>query len=659
MDALTDSPKSPDPPLSTVDFRPWTGSSLTRRRFLAQTAALGVSAAALALLGPPEVLAVPTGRGPLPIEQYIRIRGAGGASFSSDGRQLAYLSNESGLIQVWTMDVETGVARQRTFGSERVTFVVYAPRAAAVLFGSDVGGNERFQFSWLDLESGRALALTNQPNATHAFGGWAPDGRRIAFASNRRRASVLDVYVQEVPEGEARLVLEGEVSQVPMGWSPDGQALILSRAQVGGNDLYLLDLASSELRYLTPHDGEARYFNVGWAADGRHLQLITDQGRDRAALVELDPADGSNRPLVQSEWEVEGFTRRAQWLAWRANESGYSVLHVLDLQANAEVPLPALPAGVISVMRWVPGRGRRLAFTLSGFDQSADIWLVDLDDQTGRPLTSSSRGEVPPDSFVSPRLARYLAADGLEIPAFLYLPPEGPLEVRPPALFFVHGGPVDQERPSFNSIFQYFVQRGYAVFAPNVRGSAGYGRRYAHLDDGRHRMDAVADLESGWRWLVDGGLVDPDRVAIMGTSYGGFMVLAALVTHPELWAAGVDIAGITDLSTLRERTAPSLRGFFDAEFGVADEDPDFLRSISPLYQAERIRAPLLVIHGANDPRVPINQAEQLVARLRGRGAAVQYLRFDNEGHGLARLENQLVAYQAIADFLDRTLDVNP
>ncbi len=607
MDALTDSPKSPDSPLSTVDVRPWTGSSLTRRRFLAQTAALGVSAAALALLGPPEVLAVPTGRGPLPIEQYIRIRGAGGASFSSDGRQLAYLSNESGLIQVWTMDVETGVARQRTFGSERVTFVVYAPRAAAVLFGSDVGGNERFQFSWLDLESGRALALTNQPNATHAFGGWAPDGRRIAFASNRRRASVLDVYVQEVPEGEARLVLEGEVSQVPMGWSPDGQALILSRAQVGGNDLYLLDLASSELRYLTPHDGEARYFNVGWAADGRHLQLITDQGRDRAALVELDPADGSNRPLVQSEWEVEGFTRRAQWLAWRANESGYSVLHVLDLQANAEVPLPALPAGVISVMRWVPGRGRRLAFTLSGFDQSADIWLVDLDDQTGRPLTSSSRGEVPPDSFVSPRLARYLAADGLEIPAFLYLPPEGPLEVRPPALFFVHGGP----------------------------------------------------LEAGWRWLVDGGLVDPDRVAIMGTSYGGFMVLATLVTHPELWAAGVDIAGITDLSTLRERTAPSLRGFFDAEFGVADEDPDFLRSISPLYQAERIRAPLLVIHGANDPRVPINQAEQLVARLRGRGAAVQYLRFDNEGHGLARLENQLVAYQAIADFLDRTLDVNP
>jgi len=172
-------------------------------------------------------------------------------------------------------------------------------------------------------------------------------------------------------------------------------------------------------------------------------------------------------------------------------------------------------------------------------------------------------------------------------------------------------------------------------------------------------MDAVADLEAGWRWLVDGGLVDPDRVAIMGTSYGGFMVLATLVTHPELWAAGVDIAGITDLSTLRERTAPSLRGFFDAEFGVADEDPDFLRSISPLYQAERIRAPLLVIHGANDPRVPIHQAEQLVARLRGRGAAVQYLRFDNEGHGLARLENQLVAYQAIADFLDRTLDVNP
>jgi dipeptidyl aminopeptidase/acylaminoacyl peptidase len=290
---------------------------------------------------------------------------------------------------------------------------------------------------------------------------------------------------------------------------------------------------------------------------------------------------------------------------------------------------------------------------MSGYNQNSDVWLLDLEVNTVQRLTQSSLAGLDPEGFVEPSIVRFRSFDGLEVPAFLYQPRRGS---RPfPTIVSVHGGPESQERPSFAAVYQYFVARGYAVLAPNVRGSTGYGRRYTHLDDVRLRMDSVADLRSAWQWLVDSGVAHPRRIAIMGGSYGGFMVLAALTQQPELWAAGVDIVGIANFVTFLENTGPYRRALREVEYGSLERDADFLRSISPIHAVDRINAPLMVVHGANDPRVPVGEAEQIVASLRARAAPVEYLRFEDEGHGVVRLENRLVAYPAIAAFLDRTL----
>jgi len=298
---------------------------------------------------------------------------------------------------------------------------------------------------------------------------------------------------------------------------------------------------------------------------------------------------------------------------------------------------------------------RMLALTFSGPAQNADVWLLDLATGSSSQLTLSSRAGIPKSSFVDPELVHYRSFDDLEIPGFLYLPDGARRDGGLPVIVEVHGGPEGQRRAEFNPLFQYLVSRGYALFAPNVRGSAGYGRTYTHLDDVEKRMDSVADLAAGARWLVESGIADPKRIAVMGGSYGGFMVLAALTTYPELWAAGVDIVGIANFVSFLENTGPWRRHLREAEYGSLANDRAFLESISPIHHVERITAPLFVIHGANDPRVPIGEAEQIVDALSARGVPVQYLRYANEGHGLVKLDNRLDAYPKVAEFLDMHL----
>jgi dipeptidyl aminopeptidase/acylaminoacyl peptidase len=601
--------------------------------------------------------------------RYLNIRGASAPSFSSDGRRLSFLTNVTGVPQVWAVDVGGGWPDQLTFYADRVSAAEFAAAGDYLVFAMDTGGDEHHQLYLLSVAAGGDGAeirpLTATPSAIHNLGPWSRDGRRVSFSANRRSAADFDVYVQDALDpdsaGAARLVYQREGTNHPEDWSPDGRSLVVSHVTSPfDNDLYLVGLDGGDVLHLTPHGGQARFDTVAFAADGKGIYLLTDRDRDTLAPAYLDLASQELRILEESAWDVEflALSPDGRALATSTNVDGYSALAIRDL-ATGRVQRAEIPEGAVLDLKWSPD-GSALAFSLSGPTRNADVWLVrPAPGASGSPpaaarVTRSSRGGIPESSFVAPSLVRYQTFDGREIPAFFYRPRVESLGSPPPVIVSVHGGPESQEAPTFNPIYQYFLARGYGIFAPNVRGSTGYGKAYSHLDDVRLRMDSVRDLEAGWRWLRDNG-ADPRRIGVMGGSYGGFMVLAAVTTYPDLWAAAVDIVGIANFVTFLENTGPWRRKLREAEYGSLEADGDFLREISPIHKVDQIRAPLMVIHGANDPRVPVGEAEQIVEGIRRRGGVVEYLRFEDEGHGLVRLPNRIAAYTQIGRFLDQHL----
>jgi len=371
-------------------------------------------------------------------------------------------------------------------------------------------------------------------------------------------------------------------------------------------------------------------------------------------LARLDVESLAIDYLTADDWDVESveLSRDGRYLISSRNVDGYSDLLLFNGR-GMRIPGPELPRGLYGGFEFSPD-GRRLAFTFAGPDRNSDIWTLDLPDGEPRRLTRSSTAGIPPRTFRRPSLLRYPTFDGREVPALFYEPEGGGGPGDVPVVVNVHGGPESQSRPLFAPVTQYLLSRGYGVFFPNVRGSTGYGKTYTHLDDVRLRMDSVADLAYAAHWLRDRG---HERVAVMGGSYGGFMVLAAMTEYPELWSAGVDIVGIANMVTFLENTGSYRRALREPEYGSLERDREFLESISPIHKAERISAPLMVIHGKNDPRVPVGEAEQIVERVGANGGSVEYLLYEDEGHGLAKLKNRLDAYPKIVDFLGRHLGV--
>jgi dipeptidyl aminopeptidase/acylaminoacyl peptidase len=456
------------------------------------------------------------------------------------------------------------------------------------------------------------------------------------------------------------LLLQHDGTNYSVDYSPDERFILVSRAQSNvRNHLLLLDTTTGETRTLTPEisDGQALHEFPAWSADRRGLYLLSNRGRQFLSLAWLDLATAEMTYLRDDSWDLEylALTRDGTRMALVINEDGYSRMQLFDVStgwgARLELPVPALPEGVIYGVTWSKD-GTRLAITLYRANDAPDVWVWDVPEQVLWRATRSTLGGIPQKSFVEPSLVRYPTFDGRQIPAFLYLPQNREPHALP-VVINVHGGPEGQSRPEFDPVTQYLLARGYAVFEPNVRGSTGYGYKYQSLDDVRLRMDSVADLQYAVFWLRESGIANPKRIVIMGGSYGGFMVLSAITTYPDLWAAAVDIVGIANFVTFLENTGPWRRKLRESEYGSLERDREFLEQISPIRQVDRINAPLFVVHGANDPRVPVGEAEQIVAALRSRNVPVEYLRFEDEGHGLVKRANRLVAYPAIARFLDQ------
>ncbi|MCM3873717.1 MAG: S9 family peptidase [Pyrinomonadaceae bacterium] len=609
----------------------------------------------------------PGTREPFGIERYLNIRTATSSALSPAGDQIAFLTNISGTPQVWMVSAEGGWPDQLTFFPDRVDFISWSPDGSGLVFGKSIGGDENAQLYWMAPDGSQIRALTSEPKVRHNFGAWSHDGKQISFASNQRNRNFFDVYVMDVATGSSQLVYQQDGSNGPVAWSVDGRRLVVSHINEElslDNDLFLVDIATKTATHLTPHAGAAQFGDVRFMPDGHSILLTTDDKREFQSLAQMDLATRRVDILDDTQWDVAGVevSDNGGILAYTLNRDGFSELYVRRLNTDGKPLITALGSKGAPVK--LPGKGavgglsfsrdgRKLALVFNGARFNADVWIHDLQKQTLNQVTHSSRAGILQTSFVEPELIHYKTFDERMIPAWYYRPRNTTASSALPVIVSVHGGPEGQALPTFNAVDQYFLARGYAILVPNVRGSTGYGKTYTHLDDVQKREDSVKDLAAAANWLKSSGGGDPKRIAVMGGSYGGYMVLAAITLYPDIWSSAVELFGIANFETNLTRTSGYRRKLREAEYGTLDKDLEFLRSISPIYKVDRIRAPLFVLQGKNDPRVPYTESEQIVKALRDRNRPVEYILFEDEGHGFVKLNNRLTMYPRIVEFLDK------
>jgi dipeptidyl aminopeptidase/acylaminoacyl peptidase len=578
-------------------------------------------------------------------------------TFSPDSRHVAYVHDGSGQMNLWRQPAAGGWATQLTvLDEESARHHVWTPHG--FILGIDRQGDERWQLHRLPEDGGWPDDLTRRPDLQFRPGWPHPDGERITYGGNATRPTDQSVYLLHIRDGEQRPLVEDDGNFVAGPWHPDGRRLAV--VQVHGNtdqDVFVLDIHTGERTPLTAHEGEEVNLPVGFTADGR-LLLITNRDHEFQWLARRSAGgDGGLEPVWRGDWDVEHaqLDRAGGRVAWVVNEDGISTFHARDLESGRDLPVPELPRGWCLHFALSPD-GSRLAACVSGGTRPLDVYVADLDGGATTRLTNSFLGGVPESELVAPELVRYPTFDGREVPAWLYRP-RG-TSGRSPVLLSIHGGPEAQERPGSPtgfSLYQYLLSRGIGVLAPNIRGSSGYGKTYQSLIHRDWGGAELRDIEAGAQYVRSLDWVDPHRLAVYGGSFGGFATLSAMTRLPQYWACGVDIVGPANLVTFVRAVPPWWRRMMKKWVGDPDEDRDLLVERSPITYVDGVRAPLMVLQGANDPRVVRPESDQLVERLRELGRDVEYHVFEDEGHGFAKRANQLRAYRLIGDFLERHL----
>jgi dipeptidyl aminopeptidase/acylaminoacyl peptidase len=593
------------------------------------------------------------------ITRFLNVRRAYAPSLSPDGRQLAFRTQISGTPQLWVVDAAGGWPRQLTFG-ESVTFHAWSPAGTWIVYGTDRGGNEREGFYLITPDGTVERELLAPSEAFRQFGAFTRDGRRIVYATTERTGVEFDIHLLDVETGDDREVFRGRMGLYAASFSPDGQRVLLIEARgEDANDLFLLDVATGRLDTLFAPDDRSSYASFAWTPDGNGFYLATDHERAFAALAFYDVGERQLEWIDTPDGDVEdvGLSHDGRFLVWSVNDGGYSRVSARDLETGAALPDPDLPRGVASVT-WADGAAVA-AFSVTGPQVPGDIWIWQPTVGAATRVTHSDAAGLDLARMVVPTHHDFDARDGVTLHGLLYLPHDLAPGVRPPVLLGVHGGPTAQARPEFDPAVQYLLTRGIAYFDLNFRGSTGYGKAFARLNDGRLRAHEYFDMEDAVQWLRQGGLVDADRVAVMGGSYGGYLTMAAVTRLPDVFRSGVAFVGVANWVTALEGASPQLKASDRIEYGDIDDPDDraFFESISPLTHVEHVRAPVMVLHGANDPRDPVTESDQFVAGIRAIGGEVEYLRFPDEGHGIRKLANRIIAYRRIAAFLERTLEV--
>ena len=595
------------------------------------------------------------------LEPYLNTRAAGVSDISDDGKTILVTTRFGNASQVHVVTHPGGARTQLTFATEPTRGGTFVPGSTRSLtFTRDVGGNENYQLYRLDLDGARTTLLTDGKSRNESAL-WSRDGKKLAFASTRRNGRDFDVWVSDGKSAAAAVqVVEGKGQWAPIDFSQDGgKLLVMEEISINHSRVYLADLAKKTVTNLTPGDKPVAHRDATLSPDGKRAYITSDREGEFVQLYELDLARNAWRSLTANiPWTVEEIELSADGrnLAFTVNEGGFTRVYLVDTRSRKAAKLAGVPegmAGGLSFARKAPV----LAFTLSGATRTGDAYTYDLRKRKAVRWTESEMGGLDTARLQEPALIEFTTFDGAKIPALYHRPKgNGPF----PVVIAIHGGPEAQARPGFNPTVQYLVgERGVAVLEPNVRGSDGYGKSYLDLDNGFKREDSVKDIGALLDWVGKQKELDAKHVAVMGGSYGGYMVLASLVHFGDRLVAGIDVVGISSFLTFLENTAEYRRDLRRVEYGD-ERDPamkEHLAKISPLRRAGEIKSALFVAQGANDPRVPAGEAEQIVAAVRAAGKDVWYMLARDEGHGFAKKENRDTYTLLALMFLEKHLGV--
>lgn len=584
-----------------------------------------------------------------------------GKAFSPDGRFLLMTSDRTGVFNAYALPLAGGDPVALTASTTNATFAVsYFPRDARVIVTADTGGNE-LNHVYVRETDGALRDLTPGENLKADFAGWRGDGAKFWLVSNERDAQVFDVYEYDAATYERRLIYENP-GLFPAAISRDGRWLALDRPVTSADsDIMLVDLqsAAKEARNITEHTGAISHATYDFTPDSGKLIYATDEHGEFSQAWSYDLVTGAKAPLIAADWDVMFvmFSPSGRYRVSALNADASTQLTIRDLESGRDVTLRGVPEGDLGQVRFSADE-TQIAFTVASDTSPADVFVAALDTGAARRLTHALNPEIDEAMLVTASIARYPSFDGLEIPGVLYRPRDARASNKAPALVWVHGGPGGQSRRGYSATIQHLVNHGYAVYAVNNRGSSGYGKTFFHMDDRRHGEVDLDDVVHAKRFLQSLDWVDGERIGIVGGSYGGYMVAAALAFRPQEFDVGIDIFGVTNWV----RTLTSIPPWWQAqraalydEMGDPATDGERHRRISPLFHASNIVKPLQVIQGANDPRVLQVESDELVAAVRANGVPVDYIIFPDEGHGFLKRENRVTASEAHLRFLETHL----
>ncbi|PWE17345.1 S9 family peptidase [Marinicauda salina] len=592
---------------------------------------------------------------------YVMASSNGHGFRAADGT-LLISSDETGVYNAYALDPATGEQTALTGSEDDATFAVsWFPDDGRALVSADEGGDELTHIYARETH-GTLEDLTPGEEVKANFMGWAEDGEAFWIATNERDAAAFDLYAYDADDYERALVFENVDAYQLSDISPDGRWLALTRPRTSADsNIFLVDLEAeaAEPELITEHEGDIAYGVYDFTADSETLVYATNEHGEFNQAWTRDLETGETAPLIEADWDVMyvSDSPSGRYRVSAINADARTEVTIVDTETGGEVLLPPLPEGDLGQVRFDRDE-QRIAFTIDAATSPANIHIVDLESGDHARLTDALNPAIDETDLVPAQVVRFESFDGLEIPGVLYRPHGATADAPVPAMVWVHGGPGGQSRVGYSPTIQHMVNHGYAVYAVNNRGSSGYGKTFFHMDDRRHGEEDLGDVVAAGDWLRSLDWVQDDAVGVIGGSYGGYLTAAALAFRPEAFDAGIDIFGVTNWVRTLQSIPPWWEAFREAlydEMGDPAEDAERHRAISPLFHADQIVKPMLVIQGANDPRVLQVESDELVAAARENGATVEYIVFPDEGHGFLKRENRITASEAYVEFLDTHL----